>query len=124
MDNIEFNIHLGEDLQVVKPNFTGIQNWSCYSKVKGHGHLDLITSGNIEIKYEGKKYTASANTIICIPKDKEYYFRVSGNYSYYSFFFEYTTNTDSNDFVLPLCFKPENIQYYKDKYKHAYKQHF
>ena len=120
MNNADFNIHLGEDVQVNKPTYSGVQNWSCYYPQKNYGHLDLITSGNIEIRYEGEKYFAGANTILCIPKNREYFFKVSGNYSYYSFFFEYTTNRENDDFILPLCMKPLNTQYFLDKYKRAY----
>jgi len=120
MNNNDFNICLGEDLQVVKPQYSGVQNWTCDYTPKPYGHLDFITSGNMEIRYEGKKYYAGANTILCIPKNKRYFFKVSGNFSYYSFFYEYTSNLPNHEFNLPLVFKTSNTKYFYDKYKTAY----
>ena len=116
MHNKSFDIQLGENVMVFKPKYTGIQNWTCDYKPKQFGHLDLITSGVIEITIDGKKYIARANDFLCIPKNKRYFFKVSGNYSYYSFFFEYSSSEENNALLFPITFTPSNVNYFLDKY--------
>lgn len=121
MDNNTFDIILGEFVEVVKPNYKGIQNWVNRRDPHQCGHIDFITSGQMNIEINGEKHKVCANQILCIPKNKSYtcYVKQSA-YSYYSFHFEYTTAGENTEFPFPVVFTPENLQYIKDKFKYAY----
>lgn len=121
MDKNTFDLALGDFVSVVKPSYKGIQNWINKKDPHPFGHIDFISSGKMDIEIDGKSYVVEADQILCIPQNKGYTAKVKKSaYSYYSFYFSYTTNTDTDEFPFPVVFKPDNVQYFKDKFKAAY----
>ncbi|MBE7014923.1 MAG: helix-turn-helix transcriptional regulator [Ruminococcaceae bacterium] len=120
MNKKNFDIIAGKEINVIKPSYTGWQNWINEREPHNYGHLDFITSGQIKITIDDKTYTVGKNQILAIPKNKYYYSKVWGDYSYFSFIFDYETGSKDTDFPFPVCFETENIQYFLDKYKSAY----
>ena len=121
MDKNTFDLALGDFVSVVKPSYKGIQNWVNKKDPHPFGHIDFISSGKMDIEIDGKSYVVEADQILCIPQNKGYTAKVKKSaYSYYSFYFSYTTNTDTDEFPFPVVFKPDNVQYFKDKFKAAY----
>lgn len=121
MFNQNFDIVIGEQLKIYKPDYKGIQNIEHNPKPHELAHLDYMISGEMEFIIDGKKYIARENDILCFPKNIQYYSSVKNSeYSYYSFTFTYSTGSDDTSFPFPYIFKPENPKYFLDKYKHAY----
>ena len=116
-----FDIVVGENLSVYKPDYIGLQNIENHAMPHQIAHLDFMLSGENEIFIDGKKYIAKENDIICIPKNIEYFSYVKNSeYTYYSFTFNYTTGSDDTSFPFPYIFTPERHKYYLEKFKHSY----
>lgn len=120
MKENNFDIILGNYIEVYKPSYTGFQGWSNVREPHNYAHLDLITSGQITMTIDGKTHTFTKNQILAIPKNKAYIGKAFGNFSYYSFLFEYETNDKDTDFPFPVRFETNNSQYFIDKYRAAY----
>lgn len=116
-----FDIAVGDYINIYRPNYTGIQNIEQHAEPHNLAHIDIITSGETELVIDNKKYIVKENEILCIPKNVQYYCSVKNSeYSYYSFNFPYTTGCEDTSLPFPYVFKPENPKYYLDKFKHAY----
>lgn len=121
MNNTDFDIILGDFIEVYVPTYKGLQNWKTKREPHNYAHIDFYTTRGGDIVIDGKKYTEEANTLLCIPKNKGYTGIVRNElHQYYSFLFSYETTADSTDFPFPVIFKPKDPQYFLSKYKEAY----
>ena len=122
MTRKEFDIILGDFIEVNVPSYTGLQDWVTVREPHEYAHIDFYTTKGGELIINGKKYIEEANTILCIPKNKAYKGTVKNElHQYYSFLFTYTTNNKNDEFPFPIIFKPKDPQYFLDKFKQAYK---
>jgi len=121
VNNTDFDIILGDFIEVYVPTYKGLQNWKTKREPHNYAHIDFYTTRGGDIVIDGKKYTEEANTLLCIPKNKGYTGIVRNElHQYYSFLFSYETTADSTDFPFPVIFKPKDPQYFLSKYKEAY----
>ena len=121
MNNPDFDIILGDFIEVYVPSYKGLQNWRTVREPHDYAHIDFYTTRGGDIIIDGKKYMEEANTLLCIPKNKRYTGIVRNElHQYYSFLFSYETDDGSADFPFPVIFTPKDPQYFLSKYKEAY----
>ena len=121
MENNNFDIIIGDFIEVYVPTYKGLQDWKNERKPHNYAHIDFYTTNGGEITVDGQKYIQDANTILCIPKMKSYTAIVKNQlHQYYSFLFTYRTNSEDTDFPFPVIFKPKDHNYFLSKFKEAY----
>ena len=121
MNTPDFDIVIGEFVEVYVPIYTGPQNWKSEREPHNYAHIDFYTTTGGEFIMDGKKYHEEANTVLCIPKNKKYTSVVKNElHQYYSFLFSYESSDEKDEFPFPVIFKPKDPQYFISKYKEAY----
>ncbi len=119
MEKKDFDMQIGNFFEIVKSNYTTIQNFGGGLRGPNNfAHLDFVVKGRNIITIDKKPYIAEEDTIIYIPKNTVYTSVCKNTmWEYYSFLFEYNNDDEFSKLPLPIIFKPKNPKHYLDLYK-------